>query len=488
MQSLPRRVLRAAAALAVSTLATTPVGAQQVLVRRDVTTLTPQQVDALRRGVAAMKARPASDPTSWIYQANIHGTTDTPVRTAWNTCQHGSYFFLSWHRMYLYYLERILRKASGDPSLTLPYWNYSCPCSRSLPLAFRQPATAGNPLFEANRNATVNAGTALPVSAVASMVSLVPTNFSSPPGSGLSFGGQQAPGPVHFSGPHGRVESQPHDVVHVTIGGLMGNPNTAARDPIFYLHHANIDRLWSRWLQLGGGRANPPTSDTVWHGTKFTFFDENGTAVTLTGAQVVNTAAQLGYRYDDEGGPAAAPVPVIAIAGAAAAGERVAASAVETPVALRRAVVQVDVPVAPDARAKVAAATQPGRTRLVLAVEDIAYDASPGVYYEIYLNLPAGTAPDPQGAHFAGTLALFALAPHHGEPAAQGVRQDYDVTAVAQALQAAGAWPDDHVAVTFVPRGASEPKTAAAKTRADAAAETANARFGRVTLSTEPAR
>jgi hypothetical protein len=37
----------------------------------------------------------------------------------------------------------------------------------------------------------------------------------------------------------------------------MVRPETAAQDPIFWLHHANIDRLWERWLQLGGGRANP---------------------------------------------------------------------------------------------------------------------------------------------------------------------------------------------------------------------------------------
>ncbi|MGH7262080.1 MAG: tyrosinase family protein [Nitrospiraceae bacterium] len=42
-------------------------------------------------------------------------------QTAWNTCQHGSYFFLSWHRMYLYYFERILREASRDPNFALPY-------------------------------------------------------------------------------------------------------------------------------------------------------------------------------------------------------------------------------------------------------------------------------------------------------------------------------------------------------------------------------
>ena len=34
--------------------------------------------------------------------------------------------------------------------------------------------------------------------------------------------------------------------------GLMTDPNTAALDPIFWLHHANIDRLWEVW-NIGGG-------------------------------------------------------------------------------------------------------------------------------------------------------------------------------------------------------------------------------------------
>jgi hypothetical protein len=34
------------------------------------------QIAALRRGIAAMQARPAADPTSWLFQANIHGTYD----------------------------------------------------------------------------------------------------------------------------------------------------------------------------------------------------------------------------------------------------------------------------------------------------------------------------------------------------------------------------------------------------------------------------
>ena len=37
-----------------------------------------------------------------------------------------------------------------------------------------------------------------------------------------------------------------HNVVHVWVGGSMG-PGTSPNDPVFFLHHCNIDRLWSDW-------------------------------------------------------------------------------------------------------------------------------------------------------------------------------------------------------------------------------------------------
>ena len=76
----------------------------------------------------------------------------------------------------------------------------------------------------------------------------------------------------------------------------MTDPNCAALDPIFWLHHANIDRLWNNWLALGG-RINP--TEAAWLTQSFDLYDETGAQVTMTGADVVDSAAQLGYIYDD---------------------------------------------------------------------------------------------------------------------------------------------------------------------------------------------
>ncbi len=76
----------------------------------------------------------------------------------------------------------------------------------------------------------------------------------------------------------------------------MTDPRCAALDPIFWLHHANIDRLWNNWLTLNG-RVNP--ADTAWLTQTFTFADETGAQVSMSVEQVVDSANQLQYIYDD---------------------------------------------------------------------------------------------------------------------------------------------------------------------------------------------
>ena len=120
-------------------------------VRRDVGAMSASDpiLVSYRKAIKAMKALPASDPRSWTYQAAIHGTTLAQTRTAWNTCEHGTYFFWSWHRMYLYWFERIVRQMSKNTHWALPYWNWSSASERRLPAPFRDP---GSELFTANRN------------------------------------------------------------------------------------------------------------------------------------------------------------------------------------------------------------------------------------------------------------------------------------------------------------------------------------------------
>lgn len=115
--------------------------------------------------ISTMKAKPGSDPTSWTYQAAIHGTAGTAPPLA-NECRHQSWYFAPWHRMYLYFFERIVRAevvaAGGPAQWALPFWDYDRAGTNTLPLAFRDPTRADgspNPLFVANRNPGINSGT-----------------------------------------------------------------------------------------------------------------------------------------------------------------------------------------------------------------------------------------------------------------------------------------------------------------------------------------
>ena len=43
-----------------------------------------------------------------------------------------------------------------------------------------------------------------------------------------------------------------HNHAHAWVGGIMNNTSTSPTDPIFWMHHAEVDRLWEIWRQ-----ANP---------------------------------------------------------------------------------------------------------------------------------------------------------------------------------------------------------------------------------------
>jgi Common central domain of tyrosinase/Polyphenol oxidase middle domain len=448
-------------------------------VRRSIANLSAQQITSLRQGIAVMMGRNTIDPTSYRFQANIHGTYDTATTSreiaAWNQCEHGSYYFFSWHRMYLYFFERILRAASGDTNFALPYWNWGDSAQRALPIPFIQPQS-GNALFipvnytqpdgttTTGRPSGVNAGTSMLSSGtVDDSVAFAAVAFDSPNGNGFSFGGQIAP-PEQFNSPHGELESQPHDQVHSVLAGLMGDPDTAGEDPIFWLHHANIDRLWKRWLAQGGRQ---DATDAAWLNTKFTFWDESGNAIQMSGQQIVDTLTQLHYVYDDDPPPPPLPPPP-------APPHRIAESVATQSPTLLSVTQRTGEPTKrlelSEAPSSVSLTMQKEATsllnndlraewkrRVVLEIDDIQYHGSVGTYYEVYLDLPKGVKPVYTNANFVGNLNFFALMPHHAHRsvagAAAGGRRDFDVTKVVAALLREHGWNASTALVTFVPRG-----------------------------------
>jgi hypothetical protein len=454
---------------------------------------------AFAKAVLVMQARPESDPTSWTYQAAIHASFATPPPGAsWNDCQHQSWFFLPWHRMYLYFFERIVRQAvtdaGGPADFALPYWNYDTAFpGNTLPPAFRAatlPDGTTNPLFvpSPQRSAALMSGGQVPATATSSANAMSTTNFSSPPML-PSFGGGRV-GPAHFGGALGALESTPHNVMHPTIGGpptgqcqggLMTDPRCAALDPIFWLHHANIDRLWNRWLELGDGRTNP--SEPAWRDQVFVFHDETGAQVTISAAEVVDSTAQLDYVYDDAPVPAERmPEIVPTPSSPSQPPELVAAS--EEPLELAGVSASVQLTV-PSATRSLAEAASDGERRVLVSVEDIEAERDPGLAYAVYLQVPGD--PDRARRHI-GNVAFFGIEtmndpdrPHDGAP---GFRHTFDATDVVRTLKEHNLWDPASMTVTFEPIRVLPPpdEELPPAATAEAAAPVAPVRIGRVSL------
>ncbi len=443
----------------------------QPFIRADIWTLAEDDpiVTAYAGAVAAMQAKDPDDPAGWAYQAAIHGTHSASPLAQWNQCRHGSWYFVSWHRMFLYYFERIVRAqavANGGPGTwALPYWNYDGGGDHNtLPLAFRNPARAdgsANPLYVAQRNPGINSGAGLPSSITSPAFALGRPAFTG----ASEFGGGITSASGQFWSQTGRLEQTPHNDVHVAVGGLMGDPDTAAQDPIFWLHHANIDRLW--WLWQEQKHDNP--SDARWTGRSFGFMDAGSVPASLTNAGVEDTASQLDYTYDHVVSQLLSPlmreeqVPVnwpqpwperseIAPgpdAGPGAGQEllRQLVGATEQPVRLVGETARV--PVAIDERVTESLRTDARgaghQHRAFLDVEDIEAERNPGTVYGVYVNLPDPPTDEDLAAHHVGNVSLFGVERARnprGDEHAHGLRVSMEITELLDRLAAEGKWQD----------------------------------------------
>jgi tyrosinase len=276
--------------------------------RRNVYSLsdTDETLDWYRKAVGALRALPPEDAASWWYMGFCHGVPQGAPSVSgtaglWNECQHQTWFFLPWHRAYLAGFEAMIAaevaKQGGPYDWALPYWNYSDaanPQARLLPPAFRDqsmPDGTDNHLW-APRNQ--------PVTLLACDVALGALNqatFSGPAGSvSPGFGGPET-GWNHGGGTNGAIEMVPHNVVHGAIGGWMGAVNTAALDPIFWLHHCNIDRLWEVWRGMIAPPRDPQPGP--WQSETFRLVGAKGTTFDFQPSQALDTGTLLhGYMYD----------------------------------------------------------------------------------------------------------------------------------------------------------------------------------------------
>jgi tyrosinase len=243
--------------------------------RRNINCLSSAQLHDLREAIAAMYQLPASNPNSFARQASFHG--GPPVAY----CRHGAPGFLTWHRAELKAFEDALRAVGCH--VALPFWDWSSAPTTGIPAACRHPTyvnrsgnTVANPLYSGPRPAggmTVRSSN-VDSASFADLVTSVQSAMSE-----TSFVSLQN----LLNGPHGSV--------HVRVGGDMGSVPTASYDPIFYFHHANVDRIWARW-QLDHPGALPAAEA----GFELPPFTRPFSTEWQRGSDVLSTES-LGYRY-----------------------------------------------------------------------------------------------------------------------------------------------------------------------------------------------
>jgi tyrosinase len=168
---------------------------------------------------------------------------------------HFDHGFLPWHRAYLLDLERELQQI--DPSVALPYWRFDKPAPNLFTREFMGvPNDTGVVQFEPGHPLEfweTDGGVGI------TRTPLFDTETS--PASPLLLNQETTMNLGNRYADFMNMETNPHGSAHVSFTGFIRSIQTAARDPLFFLLHCNVDRLWARWQWLNQrfDTANPDT-------------------------------------------------------------------------------------------------------------------------------------------------------------------------------------------------------------------------------------
>ena len=222
----------------------------------------------------------------WHYFAMM--TLTPPGSASGRNAAHSGPAFLPWHRWFLLILEHHLKRVLRDPDFGLPYWDWAS--DGELP-ADQQPTAliwtddymggSGSPVstgpfrdgqWQVNIEEAFVPGSFTP--------QLVSTNRPLTRALGQDATNlptkedvrrailRGEPTVTYDAAPWNRNSASfrnelegwwpnapgLHNRVHVWVGGDMG-PATSPNDPVFFLNHCNVDRIWEDWRQRHG---NPP--------------------------------------------------------------------------------------------------------------------------------------------------------------------------------------------------------------------------------------
>lgn len=265
----------------------------------------------------------------------------------------------------------------------------------------------------------------------------------------------------------------------------MSTPPTAGFDPIFPIHHANIDRLWAKWSCMPGktwGKL-PPRSwfeEKVWY-----FFDSDGKEVNLPRRAYFDYRA-MGVRFYDED-PKCTPLELPPMTDRAFTAQASVdhKSLVRSFQRVHRAATALTIPAVPRAAVSIplgaqqglrsaltrlkglAAAEETVESRIFMRLEDVRLGGVAGTGFDVYVTSHPDAAFTRRSSSFVGSISLFrhvggTVEHHEGHTVAEGTDSSTETFDVSKVLQLVDPERMDRVHVVFVPYSlleSADPKT-----------------------------
>lgn len=255
-----------------------------VRVRKDATTLTTAERDLFIDTLARLNARGmgkfadvrAMHVSAALDESHGSGPPRVPGAPAFRDA------FLPWHRAYLLDLERALQAI--EPAVALHYWRFDRPAPQLFTADFLGEPTGGGSVRFSSTNPlqhwTVDSAVGFRRDP---RFNHRTSGASNPSGAVLSEARTLGLGTTYRDFVRMEVTAPVHGQAHVSFDGPINNPATAPRDPLFFLLHCNVDRLWAQW-QFLNKRWDPAVAGT------YTFLGTAGTS----------GATRIGHNLRDE--------------------------------------------------------------------------------------------------------------------------------------------------------------------------------------------
>jgi tyrosinase len=236
--------------------------------------------DVLARAIPGFRLRGLDQRLSvWDLFVLWHWATmqlTTTPRAAMRNLAHGGPVFLPWHRLFLLRLEEQLQRRTGDPDTGLPYWDWATDgqltsalwTDRYLGTARGTVSTGPLAAHRVRIEERDDGLWSVPPRPVERAAAVQVATLPRPADVRAALASpvyDRAPWDTSVTGLRNLAEGWPngpqlHNRVHVWVGGDM-LPGTSPNDPVFFLNHCNVDRIWESWMAVRG-RVYVPTASS----------------------------------------------------------------------------------------------------------------------------------------------------------------------------------------------------------------------------------